>query len=117
MAREGSDNRLHHDLAGTPATTVTMFSTGLMTTEPAAMRAQCPTSILPRIGAGADHHAAAYFRMAVLVFLPVPPSVTSCRIDNVIFDYGSLTDHKSGGMVEENAAADFCRRVDIALEY
>ncbi len=33
---------------GTPAT-VTLFGTGLTTTEPAAMRAQWPISILPRI--------------------------------------------------------------------
>src|SRR5215831_5487214 len=35
-------------LAGTPAT-VTLCGTGFTTTEPAAMRAQWPTSILPRI--------------------------------------------------------------------
>ena len=34
--------------AGTPAT-VTLFGTDLSRTEPAAMRAQCPTSMLPRI--------------------------------------------------------------------
>ena len=39
-------------LAGTPAT-VTLFGTALITTEPAAMRAQWPTSILPRIFAPA----------------------------------------------------------------
>ena len=38
--------------AGTPATVV-LCGTGLTTTEPAAMRAQWPTSILPRIFAPA----------------------------------------------------------------
>src|SRR5262249_28371283 len=49
MVREGSVHPASPmTLAGTPAT-VTLFGTGLMTTEPAAMRAQWPISMLPRI--------------------------------------------------------------------
>ena len=53
IVREGSEQPAAPTiLAGTPAT-VTLFGTGFTTTDPAAMRAQCPTSMLPRIFAPA----------------------------------------------------------------
>src|SRR5215471_8743807 len=53
IVREGSAQPASPiTLAGTPAT-VTLLGTGLMTTEPAAMRAQWPISMLPRIFAPA----------------------------------------------------------------
>src|SRR4051812_40285132 len=49
MVREGSAQPASPMImAGTPAT-VTLCGTGLTTTEPAAIRAQWPISILPRI--------------------------------------------------------------------
>ncbi len=56
MVRDGSAQPASPTiLAGTPAT-VTLCGTGFTTTEPAAMRAQWPISMLPRIfRARADH--------------------------------------------------------------
>jgi hypothetical protein len=36
---------------------------------------------------------------------------------NVVFDHGGLADHEPGGVVEEDAAPDAGRRVDVALEH
>src|SRR5581483_502274 len=53
MVRDGSAQPASPTIvAGTPAT-VTLCGTGLTTTEPAAIRAQWPISILPRIFAPA----------------------------------------------------------------
>ena len=82
LVRDGSAQPASPTIsAGTPAT-VTLCGTGFSTTEPAAMRAQCPISILPRI------FAPALIRTPRRIFgcrspfsLPVPPSVTPCRIE------------------------------------
>ena len=54
----------------------------VITTDPAAMRAQCPISILPRIFAPAPIITPRrIFGWRSSFSLPVPPSVTSCRIE------------------------------------
>ena len=92
--------------AGTPAT-VTLFGTGLSTTEPAAMRAQCPTSILPRILAPAPISTPwRIFGMAVAGFLAGAAERHVVQHRHVVVDHRGLAHHKAGGVVEEDAAAD-----------
>ena len=118
MARDGSGQPASPTtFAGTPAT-VTLFGTGLMTTEPAAIRAQWPTSIFPRnSGARADHDAAPDLRVTVLVLLAGTAERHIVQDRNVILDHRRLAHDKSRRMVEENAATDFRSRIDVALEY
>ena len=82
MVRDGSGQPASPmTLAGTPATVV-LCGTGLSTTEPAAMRAQWPISILPRILAPAPISTPRrILGWRSPASLPVPPSVTSCRIE------------------------------------
>ena len=82
MVRDGSSQgESPTTLAGTPAT-VTLFGTGLSTTEPAATRAQWPISILPMILAPAPISTpSAILGWRSPCSLPVPPSVTSCSIE------------------------------------
>ena len=82
MVRDGSAQPASPTiLAGTPAT-VTLCGTGLTTTEPAAMRAQWPISILPRIFAPAPISTPwRILGWRSSFSLPVPPSVTPCRIE------------------------------------
>ena len=75
----------HGDLpttrAGTPATVV-FGGTGFSTTEPAATREQAPTSILPSTLAPAESSTPRrILGCRSPRSLPVPPSVTPCRID------------------------------------
>src|SRR5882757_3069082 len=82
MVRDGSAQPASPTiLAGTPAT-VTLCGTAFTTTEPAAMRAQWPTSILPRILAPAPIITPwRIFGWRSSFSLPVPPSVTPCRME------------------------------------
>ncbi len=108
MRRDGSAQpAVPTTRAGTPAT-VTLFGTDLMTTEPEAMRAQCPTSILPRIfGARADQHAVADFRMAVAVFLAGTAERHTMQHRHIVIDHRGLADHDARGVVDENATTEF----------
>ena len=36
---------------------------------------------------------------------------------NIVADFRGFTDDQAGGVIEENATADFRRRMDIALEH
>jgi hypothetical protein len=79
----------------------------LSTTEPAAMRAQWPTSILPRIFAPAPIITPRrIFGWRSSFSLPVPPSVTPCRIDTSSSIVRGLADHQPGRVIEEDAAPD-----------
>ena len=68
------------------------------------------------LGAGADHHAMADFRMAVLVLLAGAAERDVMQDRDVVVDHRGLAHHQTGGVVEEDAAADFGRRIDVALE-
>ena len=104
-------------LAGTPAT-VTLFGTGLMTTEPAAMRAQWPISILPRILAPAPISTPRrIFGMAVPVLLAGAAERHVVQDRDIVLDDRGLADHEAGGVIEEDAAADPGSRIDVALEH
>ena len=95
--------------AGTPATVV-LCGTGLSTTEPAAMRAQWPISILPRILAPAPiNHAVADLRMAVASLLAGAAERHVLQDRHVVLDHRGLADHQAGGVIEEDAASDAAR--------
>src|SRR5262249_43858188 len=67
--------------AGTP-TTVVVCGTECSTTEPDAIRAQCPISMLPRIFAPAPISTPCrILGWRSPASLPVPPSVTPCNIE------------------------------------
>src|SRR5262249_48589182 len=82
MNRDGSGQPASPiTLAGTPATVV-LCGTGLSTTEPAAMRAQCPISMFPRILAPAPISTPRrILGWRSPASLPVPPSVTPCSME------------------------------------
>src|ERR1700730_9242603 len=65
--------------------------------------------------AGADHDAVADFGMAVFPFLAGAAQGHVVQYGDIITDLGGLADHEAGGVIEENAAADLCRRMDVAL--
>ncbi len=102
--------------AGTPATVV-LGGTDCSTTEPAATRAQLPTSILPRIFARADQHAMADLRVAVAGFLAGAAERHPLQDRDAALHHRGFADHEGGGVVEENAFAERHRRVDVGLEH
>ena len=103
--------------AGTPATVV-LCGTGDSTTEPDATRAQWPTSILPRIFAPAPISTPwRIFGWRSPISLPVPPSVTPCRIEtsSSITAVSPIT--IAGRVIEEDALAELRGRIDVDLEH
>src|SRR5581483_6082383 len=79
-------------------------------------RAMADLDIAQNLRARADHHAAADFRMTVLMLLAGAAERDVMQDRHVVLDDGGLTDDEAGRMVEENAAADLRRRIDVALE-
>src|SRR5437763_9177599 len=73
--------------------------------------------IAENLGPGADHHAAADFRMAVLVLLAGAAERNAVQDRDVVVDHRGFADYEPGGMVEENAAADPGIGVDVGLEH
>ena len=118
MAREGSAQpALPMTLAGTPAT-VALWGTGFSTTEPAAIRAQWPTSILPRIFAPAP------IRTPWRILGWRSPSLLAGPPERHVLEHGDIVlhdrrraDHQARGMVEEDAPPDPRRRMDVGLEH
>jgi hypothetical protein len=96
-------------LAGTPAT-VTLLGTAFTTTEP-------DLDIAENFCASADHHAVADFRVTILMLLAGAAKGDVMQHGNVVLDHRSLADDKAGGVIKENAAADLCRRMNVALQH
>src|SRR5262249_22821902 len=63
------------------------------------------------------HHAPADFWMAIFVLFAGPAERDIVQDRDVILNNRGLTDHQTRGVVEENTAADFRGRIDVALEY
>ena len=55
--------------------------------------------------------------MPVLVFLAGAAERNAVQDRDVVFNDSGFADHKAGSVIEENAAADFRRRIDVGLEY
>src|SRR6185437_14056183 len=79
-------------------------------------RAVADLDIAEDLGAGADHDAAAYLGVTVLVLLTGATERDVMQDRDVIVDLRGLADDEAGRVVEEDAAADARRRVDVALE-
>src|SRR5689334_16248907 len=79
-------------------------------------RAMANLDISKNLGTGADHYAAANFRMAVLMLLAGAAKRHIVQDRNVIFDNRRLADDETSRVIEEDAAADLRRRVDVTLE-
>ena len=118
MVRDGSWHGESPTIfAGTPAT-VTLFGTAFSTTEPAAIaRATADLDVADDAGARPDQHAVADLRMAVAVILAGAAERHAVQHRHVVADRRGLADDEAGGMVEEDAAADLGRRMDVALEH
>ena len=69
------------------------------------------------LGARADQHAVGDLRMAVAVFLAGAAERHVMQHRDVVADHRGLADHEAGGVIEEDAAADLRRRMDVALEH
>src|SRR5256885_4481823 len=68
-------------------------------------------------GARPDHHAVANLGMAVLILLAGAAEGNAVQDRDVVLDHGRLAADKTGGVVEEDAAADAGGRVDVGLEH
>src|ERR1700738_1243020 len=64
-----------------------------------------------------DQYAVADLGMTILVFLAGAAKRDAVQDRDVVFDHGGLTAHESGGVIEEDAAADPGCGIDIGLEY
>src|SRR5262249_55030938 len=73
--------------------------------------------IAENLGAGADHDAAPDFRMTILVLLAGTAERHIVQDRHIILDHGRFTDHEPGGVVQKYAAANLCRRIDVALKH
>ena len=73
--------------------------------------------IAENFGAGADHHAVADLRMAVAALLAGAAERHVVQHRDVVLDDRGFADHEAGRVIEENAAADLRRRMDVALEH
>ncbi len=117
MVRDGSAQPASPTiLAGTPAT-VTLCGTGLTTTEPAAMRAMADLDVAEDLGAGADQHAMTDLGMTILVLLAGAAERHAVEDRDIVVDHSGLAADEAGGMIEEDAAADPRRRIDVGLEH
>ena len=82
-----------------------------------ALRDEPDLDIAENLGARSNHHAAADFRMAILILLPGAAERDAVQDRDVVVDHRGLADHKAGRMIEENAAADFGGGVDVGLKH
>ena len=64
-----------------------------------------------------DQHAVADLGMAVLFGLAGAAQGHALQDRDIVADGGGLPDHEAGGMVEHDALADPCGRVDVDLEH
>ena len=112
MVRDGSAQPASPTiLAGTPAT-VTLCGTGFTHHRAGRdARAMADLDIAENLRARPDHHAVADLGMAVLVLLAGAAERHAVQDRDVVLDDGGLADNEAGGVVEEDAAADF-RRAD-----
>src|SRR6266496_5014968 len=69
-------------------------------------RAMADLDIAEDFGASPDHHAAANFWMPILVLLAGATERDAMQDRDVVVDHGGLAADESGGVVEEDAAAD-----------
>src|SRR6202035_2783733 len=64
-----------------------------------------------------DQYAVADLGMAVLVFLAGAAKGDAVQDRDVVLDHSGLTADETGGVIEEDAAADHGGGIDVGLEY
>src|SRR5271156_2733743 len=79
--------------------------------------AMADLDIAENFGARPDQYAMADLGMAVLILLAGAAEGDAVQDRDVILDDGGLAADEAGGVVEEDAAADSGRRIDIGLEH
>src|SRR5215469_11675204 len=94
-----SRHRLEHHRAGSDACTLAHLD------------------VAENLRAGANEHAATDFGMAVAVLLSGTAKSHVLKYGYAVLDDRGFADHESGGVVEENAAADARRGIDVGLEH
>ena len=118
MTRDGSAQpAVPTTLAGTPATVVFVRHRLEHHRAGRDARAMPDLDVAEDLRAGADHHAAADLRMAVLVLLAGAAERDAMQDRHVVLDRGGLADHEPGRVIEENAAPDARVRIDVGLEH
>src|SRR3954454_12687099 len=80
-------------------------------------RAMADLDIAEDLRAGADQDAVTDFRMTVLVLLAGAAERDAMQDRDVVLDKCRLTADETGGVIEEDAAADARGGVDVGLEY
>src|SRR5689334_24374798 len=80
-------------------------------------RAMADLDVAENLCAGADQHAVTDFRMTVLVLLAGATERDAVQDRDVVLDHSGLAADKTGGVVEEDAAADARGRIDVGLEH
>src|SRR4029450_10478684 len=80
-------------------------------------RAMANFDIAENLCAGADHYAAADFRVAVLLLLSRTAQRHIVQERHVVLNDRGFTHHNACSVIEEYAAVNFRRRIDIALKY
>src|SRR5579863_9333647 len=68
------------------------------------------------LGACPDHYAVPYLWMPVFPLFAGATERHTVQHRNIVADLRRLADDHSGGVIEENAATDLRRRMDVALE-
>ena len=118
MVRDGSAQPASPTiLAGTPAT-VTLCGTGFDHHGAGGdARAMTDLDIAENFRARPDQHAVADLGMAVLVLLAGAAERDAVQDRDVVLDHGGLAADEAGGVIEEDAAADLGRRIDVGLEH
>ena len=94
----GGDGMEHHRAGGDP-------------------RAMADLDIAEDLGAGADEHAVADLGMTVAALLAGAAERHVLEHRHVVLDHRGRADHEAGGVVEEDAAPDPGRRMDVGLEH
>src|SRR4051812_11672979 len=69
------------------------------------------------LGTGSDQDTVADLGMAILVLLAGPAQRDVVQDGDIVLDDRGLADYKTCGMVEEDAATDLRRRIDVGLEH
>src|SRR5215831_15355822 len=69
------------------------------------------------LGAGAEHDTTPDLRVAVAMILAGTAQCHVMQNGDVILDHCGLANHEPGGVIEENAASNRCRWMDVGLEH
>ena len=117
MSRAGSAQPAVPDHLGGDAGDSGLARHRMSTTEPAATREQsADLDIAEYLRAGGDHHASPHLGMAIAALLAGAAQRHALQNRDVVVDDRRRADDEFGRMIEEYAAAEAGRRMNIGLE-